>query len=126
MLMSFVKSDEQSWHGYIYALCLFMVTSGQIFSLNYYFNRMLIFGIKVRTQLTASIYRKALKLSNASRSKFTVGQIVNLMAVDAQVFLELSTYINMIWSAPLQIVVALTLLWFELGKKNALGFIKQK
>ena len=87
---------------------------------------MLIFGIKVRTQLTASIYRKALKLSNASRSKFTVGQIVNLMAVDAQVFLELSTYINMIWSAPLQIVVALTLLWFELGKKNALGFIKQK
>ena len=32
------KSD-QGWHGYIYAVALFLVTAGQIVSLNYYFNR---------------------------------------------------------------------------------------
>lgn len=116
-LMTFISdSSDQTWHGYIYGTLLFLVTSGQIVSLNYYFNRMQIFGMRVRTQLTAAVYRKALNLSNSSRSKFTTGEIVNLMAVDAQRFVEISTFINLIWSAPFQIVVALFFLWLELGK----------
>lgn len=37
--------------------------------------------------------------------------MVNLMSVDAQRFMDLITYINMIWSAPLQVVLALYFLW---------------
>lgn len=33
------------------------------------------------------------------------------MSVDAQRFMDLITYINMIWSAPLQVVLALYFLW---------------
>lgn len=33
------------------------------------------------------------------------------MSVDAQRFMDLATYINMIWSAPLQVTLALYLLW---------------
>jgi hypothetical protein len=33
------------------------------------------------------------------------------MSVDAQRFMDLATYINMIWSAPLQVILALYLLW---------------
>lgn len=40
-----------------------------------------------------------------------MGEIVNLMSVDAQRFMDLATYINMIWSAPLQVILALYLLW---------------
>lgn len=40
-----------------------------------------------------------------------MGEIVNLMSVDAQRFMDLITYINMIWSAPLQVVLALYFLW---------------
>jgi ATP-binding cassette subfamily C (CFTR/MRP) protein 1 len=40
-----------------------------------------------------------------------VGEIVNLMSVDAQRFMDLITYINMIWSAPLQVILALYFLW---------------
>lgn len=40
-----------------------------------------------------------------------MGEIVNLMSVDAQRFMDLATYINMIWSAPFQVILALYLLW---------------
>lgn len=50
-------------------------------------------------------------ITNSARRSSTVGEIVNLMSVDAQRFMDLATYINMIWSAPLQVVLALYLLW---------------
>ena len=108
--------NNPAWHGYFYGILMFLVTTGQIVALNYYFNRMQIFGMRVRTQLTAAVYRKSLKLSNSSRERYTVGEIVNLMSVDANRSIELSSFINLIWSAPLQIVIALIFLWIELGK----------
>lgn len=115
--MSFVSDpSEPSWHGYIMVAVMFVVTITQVVSLNYYFNRMTLFGIRIRTQITAALYRKALKLSSGSRSKFTTGEIVNLMAVDAQRFVMTTSFINLLWSAPFQIVVAMILLWLELGK----------
>ena len=43
------------------------------------------------------------------------------MAVDAQRFMDLTTYINMIWSAPLQIGLALYFLWQILGPSVLAG-----
>jgi len=37
------------------------------------------------------------------------------MAVDAQRFLDMTSFINMIWSAPLQILLSLYFLYLELG-----------
>lgn len=54
-------------------------------------------------------------MSNSARKESTVGEIVNLMSVDAQRFIDLTAYINMIWSAPLQIALALYFLWETLG-----------
>lgn len=54
-------------------------------------------------------------MSNSSRKESTVGEIVNLMSVDAQRFMDLTAYLNMIWSAPLQIALALYFLWETLG-----------
>lgn len=54
---------------------------------------------------------QALVISSMARRTSTVGEIVNLMSVDAQRFMDLITYINMIWSAPLQVVLALYFLW---------------
>lgn len=57
------------------------------------------------------MFFQALVISSAARRTSTVGEIVNLMSVDAQRFMDLITYINMIWSAPLQVVLALYFLW---------------
>lgn len=61
---------------------------------------------------------QAMKLSSSSRRESTIGEIVNLMSVDAQRFLDLTTYLNMIWSAPFQISLALYFLWDLLGESN--------
>lgn len=59
---------------------------------------------------------QALRISSSARKESTVGEIVNLMSVDAQRFMDLTSYINMLWSAPLQIALALYFLWGLLGK----------
>lgn len=54
---------------------------------------------------------QALVITNAAKRSSTVGEIVNLMSVDAQRFMDLTTFLNMLWSAPLQIILALYFLW---------------
>lgn len=59
----------------------------------------------------AIIVVQALVITNAAKRSSTVGEIVNLMSVDAQRFMDLTTFLNMLWSAPLQIMLALYFLW---------------
>lgn len=93
----------------------------QTLVLSQYFNRMFLVGMRIRTALISTIYRKAMCMSNASRKESTVGEIVNLMSVDAQRFVELTAYLNMIWSAPLQIALSLYFLWEVLGPSVLAG-----
>lgn len=115
MLIGFVSSNEPMWKGYFYAVLLFLTATVQTLILSQYFNRMFIVGLRIRTALISAIYRKALRMSNSARRESTVGEIVNLMSVDAQRFMDVTAYVNMIWSAPLQIVMSLYFLWEILG-----------
>ncbi|XP_006558751.1 multidrug resistance-associated protein 1 [Apis mellifera] len=115
LLIDFIKGHEPLWKGYFYAVLLLITAIFQTLVLSQYFHRMFLVGLRIRTALIAAIYRKALRMSNAARKESTVGEIVNLMSVDAQRFMDLTAYINMIWSAPLQIVLALYFLWDILG-----------
>ncbi|XP_035914952.1 multidrug resistance-associated protein 1 isoform X5 [Anopheles stephensi] len=121
LIIDFVSGDEPMWKGLMYAITLFVVAGTQTLLLGQYFNRMFFVGLRIRTALISAIYRKALIISNSARKGSTVGEIVNLMAVDAQRFMDLTTYINMIWSAPLQIGLALYFLWQILGPSVLAG-----
>lgn len=122
LLILFIRDKEaEDWKGIFYAVLLFIVASIQTLFLAQYFNRMMFVGLRIRTALVSAIYRKALIMSNSARKESTVGEIVNLMAVDAQRFMDLTAYINMIWSAPLQIGLALYFLWDILGASVLAG-----
>ncbi|XP_050087820.1 multidrug resistance-associated protein 1 isoform X5 [Anopheles aquasalis] len=121
LLINFVSGDDPMWKGLLYAITMFIVAGTQTLLLGQYFNRMFFVGLRIRTALISAIYRKALIISNSARKTSTVGEIVNLMAVDAQRFMDLTTYINMIWSAPLQIALALFFLWQILGPSVLAG-----
>jgi hypothetical protein len=71
--------------------------------------------MRIRTCLVSAVYRKSLVLSNYSKKDTTTGEIVNLMAVDSQRFIDLLPWLNSIWTAPVQAAIALWLLWLELG-----------
>nr|XP_026483252.1 multidrug resistance-associated protein 1 isoform X3 [Vanessa tameamea] len=121
LLIGFVESKEAVWKGYLYALGLVACATAQTMLLAHYFTRMYLVGMRIRTALTSAIYRKSLRISNSARKESTVGEIVNLMSVDAQRFVELTAYLNMIWSAPLQIALALYFLWGILGPSVLAG-----
>ncbi|CAH2076223.1 unnamed protein product, partial [Iphiclides podalirius] len=121
LLIEFVNGNEPVWKGYVYAVALLACATVQTMLLAHYFTRMYFVGMRIRTALTSAIYRKSLRMSNAARKESTVGEIVNLMSVDAQRFLELTAYLNMIWSAPLQIALALYFLWGILGPSVLAG-----
>lgn len=127
--ISFVQSKynddvktEPIWKGISYAVLLFVCAAIRTLVVSQSTQRMSSVGLRIRTALINAIYRKSLVVSNATRKESTVGEIVNLMAVDAEMFVELTLYINMIWSAPLQIGVALYFLWNVLGPSVMAGF----
>ncbi|XP_037545242.1 multidrug resistance-associated protein 1-like [Nematolebias whitei] len=122
LLIHFVNdSSAPSWQGFFYTALLFICTCVQSLILQKYFHVCFVSGMRLRTAIIGAVYRKALVISNTARRTSTVGEIVNLMSVDAQRFMDLITYINMIWSAPLQVVLALYFLWQNLGPSVLAG-----
>ncbi|KAL3053062.1 hypothetical protein OYC64_005566 [Pagothenia borchgrevinki] len=122
LLIRFVNdSSAPVWRGFFYTALLFMCTCVQSIILQKYFHVCFVSGMRLRTAIIGAVYRKALVISSAARRSSTVGEIVNLMSVDAQRFMDLITYINMIWSAPLQVVLALYFLWQNLGPSVLAG-----
>uniref|UniRef100_G1M734 Canalicular multispecific organic anion transporter 1 n=1 Tax=Ailuropoda melanoleuca TaxID=9646 RepID=G1M734_AILME len=61
------------------------------------------------------LFFQALLLSNVSRKRFSTGEVINLMSADAQQLMDLTANLNLLWSAPFQILMAVSLLWQELG-----------
>ncbi|XP_012682680.2 multidrug resistance-associated protein 1 isoform X2 [Clupea harengus] len=121
-LIVFVNnSSAPLWHGFFFTGLLFVCSCVQTLILQRYFHVCFVTGMRLRTAIIGAVYRKALVITNAARRTSTVGEIVNLMSVDAQRFMELITYINMVWSAPLQVVLALYFLWQNLGPSVLAG-----
>ncbi|KAJ8251178.1 hypothetical protein GJAV_G00218150 [Gymnothorax javanicus] len=122
LLIEFVNdSSAPSWQGYFYTGLLFLCTCVQTLILQKYFHVCFVTGMRLRSAIVGAVYRKALVITSAARRSSTVGEIVNLMSVDAQRFVDLITYINMVWSAPLQVVLALYFLWQTLGPSVLAG-----
>uniref|UniRef100_A0A8C9ET34 Multidrug resistance-associated protein 1 n=1 Tax=Pavo cristatus TaxID=9049 RepID=A0A8C9ET34_PAVCR len=122
LLINFVNNkNAPDWQGYFYTGLLFVCACLQTLILHQYFHICFVTGMRLKTAIVGVIYRKALVITNSARKTSTVGEIVNLMSVDAQRFMDLATYINMIWSAPLQVILALYLLWQNLGPSVLAG-----
>uniref|UniRef100_A0A8C2SF61 Multidrug resistance-associated protein 1 n=1 Tax=Capra hircus TaxID=9925 RepID=A0A8C2SF61_CAPHI len=125
LLINFVNDKKApEWQGYFYTALLFISACLQTLVLHQYFHICFVSGMRIKTAVIGAVYRKALVITNAARKSSTVGEIVNLMSVDAQRFMDLATYINMIWSAPLQVILALYLLWLVAHMKSKDNRIK--
>ncbi|XP_026315311.1 multidrug resistance-associated protein 1-like isoform X2 [Hyposmocoma kahamanoa] len=121
LLISFIESKEPVWKGYVYAVALLACASAQTIVLAHYFTRMYLVGMRIKTAVTCAVYRKSLRMSCTARKESTIGEIVNLMSIDAPRFLEFTAYVNLIWSAPLQIALAVFFLWGILGPSVLAG-----
>ncbi|CAK8671763.1 unnamed protein product [Clavelina lepadiformis] len=120
-MIAFTKSDAPAWQGYTLAVLLFLTAMLLSIVQQQDNHAVLTVGMRVRSGIIAAVYRKALTLSNAARKESTVGEIVNLMSVDAQRMLDVTTCINVFWSAPLQIILSMYFLWQTIGPSTLAG-----
>ncbi|XP_056627063.1 ATP-binding cassette sub-family C member 3 isoform X1 [Triplophysa dalaica] len=122
MLIIFTKQpDVPMWWGYALAFLMFGTSLLQTLILHQHFQYCFVTGMRLRTGIIGAIYRKSLVITNEAKRSSTVGEVVNLMSVDAQRFMDLTTFLNMLWSAPLQIFLALFFLWENLGPSVLAG-----
>uniref|UniRef100_A0A452UFW3 Multidrug resistance-associated protein 1-like n=1 Tax=Ursus maritimus TaxID=29073 RepID=A0A452UFW3_URSMA len=115
MIIFFEHRPDFGWSGYGYALALFVVVFLQTLILQQYQRFNMLTSAKIKTAVIGLIYKKALLLSNVSRKRFSTGEVINLMSADAQQLMDLTANLNLLWSAPFQILMAVSLLWQELG-----------
>ncbi|NXH99014.1 MRP1 protein, partial [Pachycephala philippinensis] len=114
-----VQSSYGSGCGY--AIALFFAVLSQTLLHQLYHRNNILTAVKIKTAVVGLIYKKALTLANSSQQQYTTGQIVNLMSADAQQLLELAINMNLLWSAPFQIIMAVVFLWKELGPSVLAG-----
>ncbi|RNA37460.1 multidrug resistance-associated 1 isoform X3, partial [Brachionus plicatilis] len=116
MIINFIKDKDQTMSvGIFLTILLFLTSFCQSLIMQHYYFRMYLVGTRIRTALVNMIYKKSLRLSPTARNACSVGNINNLVAVNAQLFLTLIPFLNMIWSSPLQIIICIYMLWRYLG-----------
>ncbi|XP_073760424.1 ATP-binding cassette sub-family C member 2 isoform X3 [Callorhinus ursinus] len=122
LLISFANDrDTYVWTAYLYSVLFFVVALIQSLCLQCYFQICFKLGATVRTTIMASIYKKTLTLSNQARKQYTIGETVNLMSVDAQKLMDVTSYFHLLWSNVLQITLSIYFLWAELGPSILAG-----
>ncbi|KAI3888110.1 hypothetical protein MKX03_037521 [Papaver bracteatum] len=96
--------------GYVLTTLLFLVKCLESISQRQWFFHSRLMGIHVRSMLIAAIYRKQLKLSIASKTKHSSGQIMNYVTVDAYRVGEFPFMMHRTWTTGLQICLGLLIL----------------
>lgn len=111
LLVSYMETkSEKEENGYLYATGLFLATLfGTFLSTQFDYNCKVV-GLKVRTAIITTVYRKSLSVSNVSVKKFSSGQIINFMSTDTDRIVNFCPSFHALWSLPFQIAVSLYLL----------------
>jgi hypothetical protein len=99
---------------YSLAVGLPLTTLAQALLVNQYFWHALRTGVQVRGVLTAAILRRALAYRRCERADG--GRLANMISSDCGRLNAACGSLNMVWSAPLQLCLALAMLWNALGQ----------
>lgn len=108
--------------GYMYAMGMFLIAmfgSFCTYQANYTSVRV---GSKLRSSVITNVYRKSLMLSNGAKNKTSQGNIVNIMANDAQRLVDINLFMNNVICAPVQVVAAIILLYLKIGWPTFVAF----
>eukprot|EP00257_Ricinus_communis_P013434 XP_015570863.1 ABC transporter C family member 13 isoform X3 [Ricinus communis] len=112
-LIRFLQRGSAHWDGYLLALSLGLTSVLKSFLDTQYSFHLAKLKLKLRASIMTVIYQKCLCVTLAERSKFSEGEIQTFMSVDADRTVNLCNSFHDVWSLPLQIGVALYLLYTQ-------------
>lgn len=104
-LVGFIEDKSENIQlGYLYAFGLFSTTLISAFCTSHFNFYMSIVGLKIRTALVTTIYRKTLSVGGTVLSScFSVGEIVNFMSTDTDRIVNSCPSFHALWSIPFQV-----------------------
>ncbi|KAH7366157.1 hypothetical protein KP509_18G065700 [Ceratopteris richardii] len=109
------------YDGYALVFMLLVAKLVEVFSYHHFNFQSYRLGNNMRSAVITTIYRKGLRLSSYSRQKHGVGQITNYMVVDAQQISDSCLQLHLCWCIPLQVILAMVLLWRDIGIASLAG-----
>lgn len=116
-LLSYLQdhASKPVTYGLMLAFGLFIFPLGVVILFTYNRFQMFMSSVTIKAALISMIYRKSLRLSPGARQQSTTGEITNHMAVDAEVWGDALIYLSMWLAIPLELGIALYLLYSYLG-----------
>ncbi|KAL8557357.1 hypothetical protein ACS0TY_004697 [Phlomoides rotata] len=120
LLQAFIKvaeGKESSFKYEKYALVatLFFTKMMESVSQRQWYFRSRLVGLKLRSLLTAAVYQKQLRLSNAAKTMHSSGEIMNYVTVDAYRIGEFPFWFHQIWTTSFQLCLAIIILFESVG-----------
>ncbi|NXW02689.1 MRP7 protein, partial [Fregetta grallaria] len=116
LLVNFMESRQEPLsHGVLYALGLFAGSFLGALLRNQFSYEVNKVTLMVRAAVISAIYRKALRVSSTSLTRFTVGEIVNFMSTDTSRLVNFCLSFHEVWSLPFQFAITLYLLYQQVG-----------
>jgi len=106
---------QNHWRGYRLAGMLFVAMLCKALTENMYFHLVTRCGYQTRVAVSVSVYDKALRLTGAERLSSTVGELVNLMQVDATKIEMFIPQVHVLWDGMFQIIGYMTILYTLIG-----------
>ncbi|KAK1381980.1 ABC-type xenobiotic transporter [Heracleum sosnowskyi] len=120
-LLQSLERGDPAWIGYVYAFLIFVGVSLGVLCEAQYFQNVMRVGFRLRSTLVAAVFRKSLRLTGEGREKFPPGRITNMMTTDANALQKICQQLHGLWSSPFRIIMALVLLYQQLGVASLIG-----
>lgn len=114
-----IGKDDEPWQvryrGYWLSALLFLAMASKAITENLYFHSVYRAGYQARVAVSVAVYNKALRLASAERHGTTLGELINLMQVDATKIEMFVPQIHVLWDGLLQIIGYMTILYTLIG-----------
>ncbi len=119
LLLQFVSSPEKQLdykQGFLIVAAMSALMVSTSLFVQWYFQIMFAQSFRVRAALVSMIFRKSLAMSAESKASTNEGETANLMSIDASKIADFIPYLHsLLWSLPLQIIIAVVLLFTNVG-----------
>ncbi|KAK3858134.1 hypothetical protein Pcinc_035658 [Petrolisthes cinctipes] len=109
------QKDQNSARGWIVAAGLCVAALVATFCSIHFNYQMAKVNLRLRAAVISSVYRKVLQVSTATLSRFSTGEVVNMMSTDTDRIVNACQSFHALWSLPLQLSVTLYLLYRQIG-----------
>uniref|UniRef100_A0A7S3CY71 ATP-dependent transporter ycf16 n=1 Tax=Palpitomonas bilix TaxID=652834 RepID=A0A7S3CY71_9EUKA len=121
-ILAFIAVDTiEPYVGYLYALAMFFAQFFASLCIHHTFASGQRLGLRLRGAVLGSVYRKTMKLSSINESGTSVGEVMNIVAGDAERLFMASTFTIFMFGAPLSFIASNGLLIGYVGPSALAG-----